>query len=162
MRRLKGLTEIDYTIARLVDEENLSYTLIGESLGLNRNQVAGKVYRLRIRGLIDTPAESWRKTVRAKKRKGRTIKIHGVVRSNYAVKKPNNTSQATKEDMFNRMIRAKETVALESTGAGSVDIEDLKEMHCRWLFDDGSYCGDKITVNSYCPKHASICYQSVA
>ena len=40
-----------------------------------------------------------------------------------------------------------------------VKLIDLMEYHCRWLHDDGMYCGALRTRGAYCAQHADIAYQ---
>ena len=43
-------------------------------------------------------------------------------------------------------------------GSGSVTLLDLENHHCRFPYRDGTYCGQDKVRESYCEKHASICY----
>lgn len=48
----------------------------------------------------------------------------------------------------------------ESFSNNRISILELREYHCRWIHDDGLYCGNpKINNTSYCLQHHSICYR---
>lgn len=42
--------------------------------------------------------------------------------------------------------------------AGEITFLNLEPNHCRYLFDDGLFCGKPKAIKSYCAYHASRCY----
>lgn len=44
-----------------------------------------------------------------------------------------------------------------------ISIEELRDHHCRWIHNDGMYCGNpKNNNSSYCLQHHSICFRARA
>lgn len=44
---------------------------------------------------------------------------------------------------------------------GVIDFLSLKSCHCRWIYDDGKYCGSRKSRGSYCDYHGNKVYVPV-
>ncbi len=153
------MEHVDSAIIRLFENGGLTYTDIGALVGLNRSQVAGKVHRLRKAGLI-TVTKVRRSPMKMRRAQLLRIPVSTGRIKRFTYTKKNPVKIVTKEDLGNSMKKAHENVEEYMNGSGPVSIDELKELHCRWLFSDNTYCGDKKSRGSFCEKHAAICYQS--
>lgn len=55
-------------------------------------------------------------------------------------------------------VGVKITDAIPAPPVRPVTITDLESRHCRWIRDDGLYCGGDKVVGSYCGSHARRAY----
>ena len=52
----------------------------------------------------------------------------------------------------------KEPTMAEIKTSDGVAFLDLRDNHCRWIFDDNTYCGHDVVGRSYCRQHFSVVY----
>ncbi len=147
-------TVLECDIIRLFDDEKMSYTMISQSLGITRGSVAGKIYRLRRKGLITTEGASTNFNGKRGKRMRPLSLLNKTPDAIIGAVNYNEPKRVT----LARMHQAVDAVTAASIGSGSVDIMELKHHHCRWMYEDGSYCGAIIFRSSFCVVHANICF----
>ena len=111
---------------------SLSMSDIGKQLGIGRSAVAGKISRLM---LPHRAHASFRRT-NISEGKGMPRRI-----------RPKTVSATV----------AKPPARVVEPGT-PVPLMDLEPHHCRWLQDDGLFCGNQKERGSYCSGHAAITY----
>ncbi len=114
-------------------DPSLSMADIGKTLGIGRSAVAGKISRLM---LPHRTHASFRRT-NISEGKGMPLRIRPKTVSATVAKPP-----------------ARVVVA----PGKPVPLMDLEHHHCRWLQDDGLFCGNQKERGSYCSGHAAITY----
>lgn len=122
-----------------------TYTEIGKELRLSRSAVAGKLKRLRAKGLIDGRQTTGARDIVVKLRQ-----------------------RAGKPKMRVRVetIRLPSEVpaAVAAAPGGSKRLTDLKPFECRYPFGEGPYffCGEPTVIgSSWCPYHHLVCCRKV-
>ena len=117
--------------ARLIELWNagaMSASLIGRELGFTRNAIIGKAHRLKLH--LRVPA----------------------VRSDGATSTPL-LRPRPKPVIFQPRPRPRPPVV------GGVSFADIDfATQCRWLIDDGRYCGAGVSTGVYCDEHRRVAY----
>lgn len=126
--------EREALLSNLWSDDSLTLADIGLILGIGRNAVCGKGHRLGLPPRGHLP-----------ERRARLAKDHRQSSRLPAVSKPTPTPIA-------------KPPAVVPAGR-PVPLVDLERHHCRWIRDDGLFCGTAKARGSYCATHAAITYR---
>lgn len=148
------LNEFERKIVELW-KENYSTAMIGEKLGVTKNIICGRVFRMRARGVdlppraIITPSASTTEKRRPYNRK----KIVTAPLIDLIFKKQ-------KEEKVRPIIVVKEAPLAKPN---NIKFKQLTAKSCRYVVNDGRpenfiFCGAPKERGAYCEAHALICY----
>lgn len=134
----------------------LTTSKIAAAIGISKNSVCGRIFRMRERGVTIPPKRSTRDTVvpskRAERKSAPAVKRAPRTGHHLVSKKPSKPpSEVTK---FTRG-SAKDSL--------NIGFWKLKKTSCRYVVNDGRpeqfiFCGATQEKGSYCAEHAAICY----
>lgn len=138
-RTLEELRELRKSLAEMVDK-GMTQSQMGDQLGMTKNQVSGLVARL-LRGYVSRKInKDWKPEVIEEAR----TKMTGI-------------SKPSLPERVEEMPITNSDLSFDPP-EGKFNIYNIKPCQCRYLTDDGFFCGEPKSKASYCDYHHNICH----